>query len=111
MACLPRPALTPLRAILCFPASPAFCKLPREAFPDAAAHIGALPDATAGLVLAAGVAHDDAGPVLDIGGEAHGAVGGGRGTEGELFDEREDVVGRAARGMSGFGGGLALFGG
>lgn len=84
-------------AVLGAAAAAALCELARVLLPLAALPVCALADAAARVVLAAEVAHDDAGPVghvvlLRRDGSA-GAVARGRGLGGELLDQGEDVVG------------------
>ncbi len=97
MAHLPTFALALLAAVFCLSASTALGKLARILLPLAAEHVGALADAAARLVLAAGVAHDDASPVLDLHREAGSRVGGVARSQRELFRRSRRRCGAEAR--------------
>lgn len=62
----PGALLTLLAAVLCPAAPTALSKLPGELFPFTTLVISALSNPTPGIVLAAEITHDDAGPVLHI---------------------------------------------
>lgn len=83
MTLIPGFALAHFAAVLCFAAPTALCKLPGLCFPFTAPCVGALADALPCIVLAAGISHDDTGPVLDFQ-WMHVAMC-------ELFDNGKDV--------------------
>ena len=62
----PGALLTLLAAVLCSAAPAALSKLPREFFPFTTLVVSTLPDAAAGVVLPAEIAHYNSGPVLHI---------------------------------------------
>lgn len=65
MTCAPGRALASLAAVFCFAAATAFSEFAWLLLPLAAVHIGTATDTAACVVLAAGVAHNDARPILN----------------------------------------------
>ena len=84
MTLIPCLALTALAAILGLATSATLCKLPWLRLPFTAACVGALTNTFPCIILAAGISHDDTGPVLNLQWMQHVAMC-------ELFDNCKDV--------------------